>query len=108
MLKNSHFLDFSGFLTENPDKRPGWEGFMNYHITRQPSDLCLNTLFFDMILQRAWQLITRLSLTISILYPFLPCFSERINRIAVAVVIIIPIIRIDRKCLKAFYLYKQI
>jgi hypothetical protein len=50
-----------------------------------------------MFLQQALQLITLLSLAISILYLFLPYFSELISWIAVAVLVTVPVILIARQ-----------
>ena len=80
---------------------------VNHHITKQPSDVAPNTLFLNMFLQRARQLITLLSLAIAILYFFLPSFSVLTNWIAV-VVGTIHVILIALECSRAHYLYKQI
>jgi len=81
---------------------------VNYQVTKQPSDVTLNTLFLNMFWQRVRQMITLLSLAISFLYFFLPSFGELTNWIAVVVVGTLHVILIALECSKAHYLYKQI
>ena len=106
--KSGHFLDFAAFRQKILTRDQVGKDPVNYHITKQPSDVTLNTLFLNMFFQRARQLITLLSLAISILYFVLPSFSELTNWIAVVVVTTIHVILIDLECSKAHYLYKQI
>ena len=68
--KSGHFLDFSAFRQKILTRDRVGKDPVNHHITKQPSDVAPNTLFLNMFLQRARQLITLLSLAISILFIF--------------------------------------